>query len=222
MEEIWKDIEGYEGKYQVSNLGRVKSLKRKCNVLNGYRTVNEKILNLNKNRYGYVTVNLSKNNKNKICTIHRLVATAFIPNPENKPQVNHIDGNKTNNIVENLEWVSKEENMQHAVNTGLLKFTEERNHKISLALKDKNKTQAHKENMSKSMKGKKHYYKSKHPKSKPIICITTGEIFKSMHDAAIRYNMGTSSKICECCRGRRKSAGKHPITKEKLKWKYLE
>lgn len=222
MEEIWKDIEGYEGLYQVSNLGRVKSLERKCKVLNGYRTVNERIRSLNKNRYGYITVSLNKNNKTKICTIHRLVAIAFIENPENKIQVNHIDGDKSNNTVDNLEWVSQEENMQHAVNTGLLKFTEERNYKISSALKYKNKTQSHRENISKSTKGKKHYYKNKHPKSKSVICITTGEIFKSMSEAAKKYNINTGSKICECCRGKRKSAGKHPITKEKLAWKYIE
>ena len=92
--EIWKDIEGYEGKYQVSNLGRVKSI----------RYGKEKILSPSISNQGYIQVNLCKNGKQKWCLIHRLVALAFIPNPNNLPQINHRDEDKTNNKVENLEW----------------------------------------------------------------------------------------------------------------------
>lgn len=96
MEEIWKDIEGYEGLYQVSNLGRVRSLKR--NTTNGI------IRKQFKNNEGYMTVTLSKNGIIRRVAIHRLVAKAFIPNPHNLPQVNHRDENPEMNCVENLEW----------------------------------------------------------------------------------------------------------------------
>ena len=105
-EEIWKDIAGYEGKYQVSNLGRVKSL-------NYLRKGIEKERIPNKNNSGYLIVGLHKNGKIKQFLIHRLVAEAFIENPENLPQVNHIDENKLNNCVENLEWCSAKYNSNY-------------------------------------------------------------------------------------------------------------
>lgn len=127
MEEIWKDIQGYEGLYQVSNLGRVKSLARLDT--RGQR-VSEKILKLGKHRAGYFRVNLYKNGKMKQYLVHRLVALAFIPNPENKEQVNHIDGNKQNNVIENLEWCTHSENIQHAYRTGLAKGLVGENHPL--------------------------------------------------------------------------------------------
>ena len=99
MKEIWKDINGYEGLYQVSNLGNVKSLKT------------NKILSPVGKEYKHVI--LYNKGDRKTLKIHRLVAEAFIPNPENKPQVNHKDEDKYNNIVENLEWCTHEENMNH-------------------------------------------------------------------------------------------------------------
>lgn len=105
MVETWKAIEGYEGLYEVSNLGRVKSLSR--------LRVKEHLLSQFKNHEGYKRVNLWKNNSSKKYSVHRLVAEAFIPNPESKPQVNHIDENKQNNSVENLEWVTAIENHNH-------------------------------------------------------------------------------------------------------------
>ena len=104
--EIWKDIEGYEGLYQVSNLGRVKSLNYKC-------TKEEKILKLMSDKDGYLYVNLYKEGKRKTYKVHRLVAKAFIPNPENKLEVNHKDEDKTNNKVENLEWMTCKENINY-------------------------------------------------------------------------------------------------------------
>lgn len=114
MKEIWKTIQGYENRYEVSNLGRVKSLER----IDRYnRKIEEKILAPRKHTGGYLRVQLSK----KDFYIHRLVAEAFIPNPENKSQVNHIDGNKRNNRVDNLEWNTPLENNLHAIRTGLSK-----------------------------------------------------------------------------------------------------
>ena len=104
--EIWKDIEGYEGLYQVSNLGRVKSLARKT----GNQYNKENILSKERTRKGYYRVQLTKNKEHKHYPIHRLVAIAFIPNPDNLPCVNHKDENKGNNCVWNLEWCSKKYN----------------------------------------------------------------------------------------------------------------
>ena len=121
--EIWKDIIGYEGIYQISNLGRVKRLAGKCLAKAGkYRTVSESILTCfpNKTRYNYLYVNLN-NNGIKQFRVHRLVAIHFIPNPNNLPQVNHIDGDKNNNSINNLEWCTRSENSQHAYDTGLKK-----------------------------------------------------------------------------------------------------
>jgi hypothetical protein len=114
--EIWKDIQGYEGIYQISNLGRIKSLHRDY--------TNGRILNPAKNNRGYLRLGLSGNGKVRYDSVHRLVAETFIPNPKNLPEVNHIDGNKLNNRVENLEWVTKGENQAHAYKTGLRKTTE--------------------------------------------------------------------------------------------------
>lgn len=110
MNEIWKDIKGYEGKYQVSNLGRVKSLQR----WSGTKYYNrEYVLNnyLNKNN-GYVYVYLTKNNKSKNIRLHKLVAEHFIDNPNNYSQINHIDGNKENNQANNLEWCDSSYNIK--------------------------------------------------------------------------------------------------------------
>ena len=110
MIEIWKDVKGYEGKYQVSNLGRVKSLKRWSGTKFYYRKY---ILNnyINKNN-GYVYVCLTKNNKSKNARLHKLVAEHFLDNPNNYTQINHIDGNKSNNCVDNLEWCNGSYNIR--------------------------------------------------------------------------------------------------------------
>ena len=105
MKEIWKDIEGYEGLYQVSTKGRVKSLERKTLTKTGILLKTEEhILDGNIDRYGYCRVHLFNQNCDKTFLVHRLVAKAFIPNPLNLPSINHKNEIKTDNCVENLEW----------------------------------------------------------------------------------------------------------------------
>ena len=109
--EIWKDIKGYEGKYQISNKGRVKSLGNN-------KTKKEKIRDGKIDNRGYKRISLCKNGKEKKYSIHRLVAQAFLPNPDNLPVVNHKDENKLNNNVENLEWCTQEYNVNYSGSNG--------------------------------------------------------------------------------------------------------
>ena len=122
MKEVWKDINGYEGCYQVSNLGRIKSLDRMTNNQYGEYFMKGRILkNSIIKEKGYCRVSLNNGNGKISKRVHRLVAEAFIPNPENKPEVNHKDGNKLNNCVSNLEWCTNKENIEHSIRTGLKK-----------------------------------------------------------------------------------------------------
>lgn len=125
--EIFKDIKGYEGLYQVSNLGRVYSVKRKT------------ILSQIKKSSGYYTVNLYKDTKMRTFLIHRLVACNFIQNPNNLPQINHIDGDKSNNKVSNLEWVDGFKNMRHAYDNNVSGFRD----KVLETLRNINKFHAY-------------------------------------------------------------------------------
>jgi len=136
MTEIWKDIECYEGFYQVSNMGRVKSLDRLRRHPNG--SVNQwfgRILKETTRKDKMQTVGLLKHGERISKYIHRLAATTFIPNPLNKPCVNHIDNNPSNNRIENLEWCTHKENMHHAVNQSRMACGE-RHHYAKLKEKD--------------------------------------------------------------------------------------
>ena len=109
--EIWKDVQGYEGLYQVSNLGRVKSVDRvvhRSDGINMFRT--GKIKNAHDNGRGYLVVSLYKHNKGQFNYVHRLVAQAFIANPDNLPAIDHLNCNRADNKVTNLEWVTYSEN----------------------------------------------------------------------------------------------------------------
>jgi len=119
MQEIWKDIPNYQGIYQISNFGNIKSLS--FGAKNKKITNKPKILKSSPSNCGYYKIQLYKNGKSKMFYIHRLVAEIFIPNPQNKPQVNHKDGNKSNNHISNLEWCSAKENTNHALLNGLRK-----------------------------------------------------------------------------------------------------
>lgn len=117
MNEIWKDVKGYENLYQVSNLGRVKSLFYWSNIYNKYFP-REKILKNNVLKYGYLNVRLKGVTK----SVHRLVAETFIPNPNNLPEVNHKDENPSNCRVDNLEWCTHKYNVQYSKNKPVLQY----------------------------------------------------------------------------------------------------
>jgi hypothetical protein len=117
--EIWKDIAGFEGLYRVSNFGRVLSLARVLGSETHKIYRSDKILKKHLSEYGYHKVCLHRNYRIIRKTIHRLVAQEFIPNPENKRQINHINGIKTDNRVENLEWTTAKENTKHSHSNGL-------------------------------------------------------------------------------------------------------
>lgn len=179
--EIWKDIEGFEGIYQVSSLGRVKRLETK--IFNGkaYYTIKERIIKGKNHSAGYRTFCLSYNKIRKDVLEHRLIAIHFIPNPNNFPCINHKDGNKQNNKISNLEWCSYLDNNQHAYDSGIKKPT---------------------------WKGRTG---SKHCRSKKVeqIDIKTGNvinIFVSAMEASRKLGLCNSS-LSACCTGRNKTSG---------------
>lgn len=132
MNEVWKDVKGYEGLYQVSNMGNVKSMNRfvKANSNHKYQHIKERLLKLNGGRK-YTHVILCKNGTTKGYLVHRLVAEAFIPNPDNLPIINHKDENPSNNCVDNLEWCTYKYNNEYNGRIDKCK------HKISATLKSK-------------------------------------------------------------------------------------
>ena len=127
MKEEFRPIIGYEELYEISNLGRILSCARVVTRMHRGRDLHYEIkakklkLNRKPDKSGYIKVSLSKNNNVKMHYIHRLMALAFIQNTENKPEVNHKDGNKHNNILSNLEWSTHPENVKHAYDLGLKK-----------------------------------------------------------------------------------------------------
>ena len=128
--EVWKTIEGYDGKYQISNLLRIRNKKRSSNK-------NDGILKICNDERGYKIIGLYKNKKQVMEKVHRLIAFAFIPNPENKPQINHINGIRHDKRIENLEWSTQRENMLHAYRTKLqISLKGEKSHRAKLTDKE--------------------------------------------------------------------------------------
>lgn len=126
MRKIWKYVKGYEGLYKVSNYGEVKRMSGKVPRGDGFIGVKGGVLIPKDNGKGYLRVKLTKNNKEKRIMLHRLIATAFVENPLNKPNVNHIDGNKKNNTINNLEWCTQSENMKHFYDNIFTGYSEKR------------------------------------------------------------------------------------------------
>lgn len=183
MEE-WKDIvfiDGdvlydYSGLYEISNHGRIRSLKR------------QKLLTPAIKKNGYCQVALTKNKKSKNFLVHRLVAFVFLGNENNLPQVNHKDENKQNNHVDNLEWCTEKYNSNYGT----------RGQRVAQSQLSGNNSVARK-----------------------VVCVNTGQVFSTARDANKWCGVNTTS-VCLCCQGKQKWAGKHPETKEKLVWQYIE
>ena len=197
MEEIWKDVEGYEGLYQVSNEGRVKSLDRRVAARNDSTMFKKGVLmTLQTTHKGYYGVVLQKEGVKRTHQVHRLVATAFIPNLEGKTQVNHIDCNKKNNHVSNLEWVTQNENMQHAVDNGrFLNFSEKQRCSVI-------------KNLESAVAKRKRSVEQYSLDGKLI------RTFGSITDAE-KATGASCPKITDCCRGKRK-------TTHGFIWKYAK
>jgi len=126
--EVWKDVVGFEDYYEVSNTGKVRRKKGKTVYKDGrIARFSQTVLKPSVFKKGYLMVYLSRKSKKKTKAVHRIVAEAFIPNPESKETVNHKDLDKTNNHVSNLEWLTNEENIQHSIDNGMYKVREIRN-----------------------------------------------------------------------------------------------
>ena len=189
--EIWKDVIGYEGYYQVSNLGRVKRVNgKKEHILNGGLGT-------------YIGVSLCIDGKVKQYGVHRLVAQAFIPNPENKPQVNHINGDKYDNRVENLEWTSASENSLHAWKTKLTKGrigipqTEQTRRKISESKIGKHLSEETRKKISKSNMGKRPGNYGKHHTEATIMKISDSSKGRVWVNNGMINHMVKSEKLQE-------------------------
>lgn len=133
--EVWKKVEGFEN-YEISNLGRLKGLEVITKFGCGFKKYPERICNFWHDKKGYEYYTFFVNGKNRHKLIHRLVAKAFILNPDNKPQVNHINGIKSDNRLENIEWCTAKENLEHAVLNGLNIKHGIHNYQSKLSLKD--------------------------------------------------------------------------------------
>lgn len=171
MKEIWEDIKDYEGVYKISNFGNIKRIdKHKLG----------RILSYNKDTTRYPTATLCKNKTRKSVNIHRIVAQTFIPNTENKPCVNHLNGIKTDNRIDNLEWVTYSENIKHS-----LKVLKQRHNRVGL-------------------------FGKRNPCSKAVLRFTkSGEYldsFGGMIDAERCIGIN-HRRISDCCNGRKKTAG---------------
>lgn len=190
--EVWKDIEGYEGLYQVSNMGNVKSLERTITCQDGSkRTYKSKLLKPQPNNMGYLRVGLSKNNNWIQFFVHRLVASTFLKNNNNLPCVNHKDENPLNNHVENLEYCNHTYNMNYGT------IIERKRKSMKGKMSGENNP----------FYGKQHTQESKKKMGTPIIQYSKDNVFikefESITQASIELNISKNS-ICNCLKGKSK------------------
>ena len=194
MQEEWRDIKGYEGLYQVSNLGQVRSLDK---IDRWGRFRKSRIIRSRFNNSGYRVINLSKSGTQKTYLVHRLVAESFIPNPENKPEVNHIDEDKLNNAVSNLNWMTNKENCNYGTRN------------------DRSSTNRNQKEIAKKVDYKKIAKRASECRSIPVISIDANGVekkYKSSYEAS-RYLSIHHSNISKCCKGKLKHTGGYT-------WKY--
>ena len=191
---MWKVIENYP-KYEVSNFGEVRIVK------------NNKILKKSVDARGYYKVTLTNNSERKTLFVHRLVAMAFVPNPNNLSQVNHIDENKQNNNSNNLEWCDIVYNCNYGT----------RNQRISEAHKNKTFSTEHMQKLSKSQQGKNNSMYGRRyedsPHARGVVCIETQQEYLSCKEASETTGISRTS-LCNCLKGRSKTAGN-------LHWEYI-
>jgi hypothetical protein len=220
--EEWRDIVGYEGLYQISNLGRVKALEREVKnsgALGQQKTItkHELIKKQSFNHQGYCQVSLMKDGKRKTCRVHRIVAEHFIvPTSAAAGEVNHIDGNKANNRVSNLEWVTPSENVQHAVSIGLKKkLSDEARQRIATAQRAAWGSEKYRQQRTAHLIERfstKRVVGQTFPCS-PVICVDTEEIFESVTAAAQRHGVSTSA-ISAAAKGKCKTC-------KNYRWRYV-
>lgn len=220
MQEIWFNVKGYEGFYQISNLGRMRSVDRYIPI----RFKNGKVLQRFypsqplkpfHDKDGYIIYDLIKDKKRTHVRFHRLLAEHFIPNPENKSEVNHINGIKDDNRLENLEWCTKSENAQHMYHILGFKgsnygkrLSPERIEQLRLLRLGYKMSDEEKRHLSEMRKG------GKNPCAKKVICVETGQIFDTV-ELAGEFVSRTSSAICACCKGKSKTCGGYH-------WRYVD
>ncbi|UGO49250.1 HNH endonuclease [Bacillus phage vB_BanH_Emiliahah] len=190
--ESWKDIKGYEGHYQVSNYGRVRSLDT---IGENGRVYKGKIRKFSDNGKGYLTVSLKVKGKQTHKYVHRLVAEHFLPNPEDKPEVNHKDGVKASCKLSNLEWSTRLENVRHAFNTGLVQSYE--------------RSEEWRRKSSEHRKGK--FAGDKNPRAKAVVQLDkdTGQLiaeYGCAKDGARALGKNSCGNIINCCKNKLNSA----------------
>lgn len=190
MQEQWKQIivDEIVYDYEVSSHGQVRNMKT------------GRILKLTSRKDGYLCATLYKNKKHKVFLVHRLVAIMFLPNQNDLPQVNHINEDKTNNIITNLEWVSEKQNVNHGT----------RNERASNTLIQTLSQEQVKQKMRNAKQGK--YNGKKNPNAHKVLCVETGKIFDTVQDAC---EWCGRKCVSQCCRGKQKTAGGYH-------WQYVD